>query len=66
MEGGGKIYDEDRGSNGEERSANMGIRGRKEGGEGDPFYLRILEKFWESRGWESRVAKKGLCWRLFF
>ena len=45
-----KIYDEDRGSNGEERSANMGIRGRKEGREGDPFYLRILEKFWESRG----------------
>ena len=32
----------------------MGIRGRKEGGEGDPFYLRILEKFWE-----SRAAKKG-------
>ena len=39
----------------------MGIRGRKEGGEGDPFYLRILEKFWE-----SRAAKKGFCWRLFF
>ena len=44
----------------------MGIRGRKEGGEGDPFYLRILEKFWESRGGESRAAKKGFCWRLFF
>ena len=38
----------------------MGIRGRKEGGEGDP-YLRILEKFWE-----STVAKKGFCWRLSF
>ena len=61
MEGGGKIYEEDRGSNGEERSANMGIRGRKEGGEGDPFYLRVLEKLWE-----SRAAKKGFCWRLFF
>ena len=54
MEGGWEIYDEDRGSNGEERSANMGIRGRKERGEGDPFYLRILEKFWE-----KRAAKKG-------
>ena len=38
----------------------MGIRGRKEGGEGDPFYLRILEKFWESKGWESKAAKKGV------
>ena len=54
-----KIYDEDRGSNGE-RSANMGIRGRKEGGEGDHPYLSFFEKFWEKRD-----AKKGFCWRLF-
>jgi len=38
----------------------MGIRGRKEGGEGDP-YLRILEKFWE-----SRAAKKGFVGDCFF
>ena len=39
----------------------MGIRGRKEGGEGDDPYLSFFEKFWE-----KRAAKKGFCWRLFF
>ena len=51
---------------GEERSANMGIRGRKEGGEGDLFFTL---GFWEKLGGEQRLGeqscKEGFCWRLF-
>ena len=39
----------------------MGIRGRKEGGEGDHPYLSFFEKFRE-----KRAARKGFCWRLLF
>ena len=61
MEGGGKIYDEDRGSNGEERSKNMGIRGRKEGGEGDPFTLG----FWRSFG-RAELQRRGFVGDCFW
>ena len=46
---------------GEERSENMGIKGRKEGGEGDHPYLSFFEKFRE-----KRASRKGFCWRLLF
>ena len=39
----------------------MGIRGRKEGGEGDHPYLSFFEKFWE-----KRAAKKGIILTLVF
>ena len=39
----------------------MGIKGRKEGGEGKDSYLSFFEKFWK-----KRATRKGFCWRLLF
>ena len=48
---------------GEERSANMGIIGRKEGGEGDLFFnLRILGEV----GRRAELQRRGFVGDFFF